>query len=98
MCSIPYIGVWMDDAGMKKLTQWMVDQSGVKPVFGPVPEGVDVNVRYGKDRSVVILVNLVKIQETVKLPASMQDVLKGDTVDSVTLPRYGVAVLTEGKR
>jgi beta-galactosidase len=92
--SITYVGVWMDDAGMKKLTQWMVDTSGVKPAFGSAPEGVDVNVRYNKNHEVVILVNLAKQERAVKLPGPMQDVLEGGTVSSVSLPRYGVAVLS----
>jgi beta-galactosidase len=96
--SITYVGVWMDDAGMKKLAQWMVDTSGVKPAFGSAPEGVDVNVRYGKNHEVVILVNLAKEERAVKLPGPMQDVLDGGTVTSVSLPRYGVAVLSAKKR
>jgi beta-galactosidase len=92
--SITYVGVWMDDAGMKRLTEWMVGDSGVTPAFGPAPEGVDVNVRYGKNHEVVILVNLAKEERAVKLPGPMQDVLKGGTVTSVSLPRYGVAVLS----
>jgi beta-galactosidase len=93
--SITYVGVWMDDAGMKKLAEWMVSTSGVTPALGPVPPGVDVNARYGDDHTVFILVNLAPEQKTVPLPASMQDVLNGGAVTSVTLPQYGVSVLSE---
>jgi len=33
----------------------------------------------------------------VKLPSTMQDVLNGGTTQSVTLPRYGVAVVASSK-
>ena len=96
--SITYVGVWMDDAGMAKLAQWMTNMSGVTPAFGPVPEGVEVDPRYGKDHTVFILVNLAKGTQIVPLPRSMQDVLNGGSVQSVNLPRYGVAVLSEAKK
>ena len=93
--SITYVGVWMDDAGMKKLTQWLLETSDVQPALGPVPEGVDVNARYSDDRTVFVLVNLAPDPQRVKLPASMQDVLNGIPVGSITLPQYGVSVLSE---
>ena len=96
--SITYVGVWMDEAGMAKLAQWMTNMSGVTPAFGPVPEGVEVDPRYGKDHTVFILVNLANGTQTVPLPRSMQDVLNGGAIQSVSLPRYGVAVLSEAKK
>jgi beta-galactosidase len=95
--SITYVGVWMDEAGMAKLAQWMTNMSGVTPAFGPVPAGVDVNARYGTDHAVFILINLSQGPQTVTLPAAMQDVLQGGSVQSVQLPRYGVSVLSETK-
>jgi len=96
--SITYVGVWMDDAGMSKLAQWMTNMSGVTPALGPVPDGVEVDPRYGKDHTVFILVNLATGTQTVPLPSSMHDVLNGGSVQSVSLPRYGVAVLSEAKK
>lgn len=95
--SITYVGAWMDDDGMAKLAKWLTDKSGVKPALGPVPDGVEVDPRYGKDHDVFILVNLSHGSQTVSLPKSMQDVLLGSSVQSVTLPRYGVAVLSTAK-
>jgi len=40
-----------------------------------------------------ILVNFAKAEQTVKLPAKMQDVLNGGATQAVTLPHYGVAVV-----
>lgn len=95
--SITYVGAWMDEAGMAKLAQWMTTMSGVQPAFGPVPKGVEVDARYGNDHTVFILINLSEAPKTVQLPTSMQDVLNGGTVTSVSLPQYGVAVLSEAK-
>ncbi len=44
-----------------------------------------------------ILVNFAKTPQTVKLPSTMQDVLNGGTVQTVTLPHYGVAVVSAAK-
>ena len=91
--SITYVGVWMDEAGMERLAQWMTQTSGVKPAFGPLPQGVDVNARYAGDRTIFVLTSFAPDYTTVALPQSMQDVLHGGTVEKVVLPKYGVAVL-----
>jgi beta-galactosidase len=94
---ITYIGAWLDDEGMAAAAKWMADVSGVKPALGPVPDGVEVNPRYSPKGAVYILVNLSKAEQTVTLPSKMTDVLEGGTKSSVTLPRYGVAVLSAAK-
>jgi beta-galactosidase len=91
---ITYIGVWLDDAGMAAAAKWMTDISGVKPALGPVPDGVDVYPRYGAHGAVYILANFANADRTVMLPSPMQDVLDGGSKQSVTLPQYGVAVLS----
>jgi beta-galactosidase len=93
---ITYIGAWLDDGGMTAAAKWMAEVSGVKPALGGVPDGVEVNPRYGPKGAVYILVNLSKSEQTVALPATMTDVLAGDAKNSLTLPRYGVAVLSGG--
>jgi beta-galactosidase len=92
---ISYIGGWFDDAAMKAAAKWMTDESGVQPAFGPVPAGVEVDPRYGPHgEAVFILVNLSKAEQTIQLPKKMLDVLAGGETSSVTLPNYGVAVLS----
>ena len=95
---ISYIAAWLGDgdASTRALAKWMIESSGVKAAFGPVPEGVEVSARVGSGKTVFVLVNFAKGAETVTLPWSMRNVLEGGDVKSVTLPRYGVAVL-EGK-
>jgi beta-galactosidase len=91
---ITYIGAWLDDAAMAKAAKWMADASGVKPALGAVPDGVEVYPRYGQRGTVYILVNLSKAEQVVSLPSAMNDVLAGGSTSSVTLPVYGVAVLS----
>jgi len=44
---ITYFGAWLDDSGMAAAAKWMTDVSGVRPPLGAVPDGVEVNPRYG---------------------------------------------------
>jgi len=90
---ITYVGIWMDDNGMDAAAKWMTAISGIKPAFGPLPDGVDVYPRYGAKSDVYILVNLKK-ETDVTLPTIMQDVLNNGDTHAVTLPQYGVAILS----
>jgi beta-galactosidase len=95
--SITYIGAWLDEPAMRNAAKWMTDMAGVEPKFGKVPDNVDVYPREGEHGKVFILVNFAKFQQTITLPKDMQNVLEGTTVKSVTLPVYGVAVLSDPK-
>jgi beta-galactosidase len=90
---ITYIGAWLVEANMANAAKWMTDVSGVRPVLGSVPNGVEVCPRYGDHGTVFILVNLSKAEQSVSLPWALNDVLAGGSRQSVTLPVYGVAVL-----
>jgi beta-galactosidase len=68
--------------------------SGVKAAFGPVPPGVEVSPRYGAHGVVYVVINFSKEPQTIHLPAAMDDVLEGGSKQSVSLPVYGVAVLS----
>lgn len=92
---ITYIGAWLNEQGMAEGAKWMTLISNVKPAFGPVPKGVEVDPRFGDNHTVFILVNVSQATQTISLPTKMEDVLNGGTVQSVTLPNYGVAVLSE---
>ena len=94
---ITYIGAWLDRKTMTQAAVWMTNVSGVKPALGPVPEGVEVNPRYGANGAVYVLVNFAKTPQTVKLPSAIQDVLNGGSVQSVRLLQYGVALLAATK-
>ncbi len=93
--TITYIGIWMNDAGMKKAAQWMLDSSGIKPDLPVVPSGVEVERRVGPGKQVFMIENFSENRQTIALPYAMTNVLAGDDVHSVTLPVYGVAVLVQ---
>jgi beta-galactosidase len=90
---ITYIGAWMDDATLLNAAKWMAETSGVSAPFGPVPDGVDVYPREGDGKKIFILVNFAKTPQTVTLPSTMHSILEGNDLTSVSLDRYGVAIL-----
>jgi beta-galactosidase len=91
--SITYIGAELDAAAMKTAARWMTGEAGLQPVFPEAPAGVDVAVRTGDGKRVVILTNYNPEEQSVALPGTMQDVIQGGTTTTVRLPQYGVAVL-----
>jgi beta-galactosidase len=95
--SITYIGAWLDDATMKNAAEWMVKMSGLHPVKLDVPDGVEFSIRSAPGRAVWIFVNLSKGSQTISLPNAMSDVLNGGATNKISLERYGVAVLSDGK-
>lgn len=90
---ITYIGADMEPAAMKQLASWMLQQSGVAPVLQNLPEDVDVAIRSGEGKRILILTNYAAEPVTIELPAPMEDVLHGGTIASLRLARYDVAVL-----
>jgi beta-galactosidase len=95
---ITYVGAVLDDKLMTAAAEWMTQKSGVTPVFGPVPDGVEVSRRVGPGKQVFVLINYSQENRRVHLPRSMKLVLDGKQGDAVDLPPYGVAVaLDNGK-
>ncbi len=99
--SITYLGAWLDDASLKKLTDRLLDESGAKPMIAGVPDQVEVCVRAGGGRTVVILINHGSEPASVMLPPSLgaKSLLEGAVMSggSLQLPKFGVAVLETGK-
>ncbi len=95
--TITYIGTVLDEKTMAAAADWMVKQTGVAPAFGAVPNGVDVSRRMGAGgKQVFVLINFKRTPEVVALPRAMTALLAGSgTVTSVTLPGYGVEVLSD---
>jgi beta-galactosidase len=95
---ITYIGAVLDDKLMTTAAEWMTQKSGVTPVFGPVPDGVEVSRRVGPGKQVFVIINYSQESREVALPYSMNLVLDGKQGNVVALPPYGVAVaLDNGK-
>ena len=95
---ITYIGAWLDPKTMTEAAKWMTATSGVTPVFGPVPTGVEASARYGSHGAVFIVINLSGKPQAITLPHEMNDVLEGGSKRSVNLANYGVAVLSVAAR
>jgi beta-galactosidase len=95
--SISYVGTWLDDSGMKRVVQWMLTGSHAKPDSFTVPEGVEVYHRGAADHDVFIVENDSHEAQAIALPAAMKDILTNESLHSVTLPVYGVAVLAKAK-
>ena len=94
--SITYIGAALDEPTMLHAAQWMLSESGLAPVLPDVPADVDVALRTpaeGQGSPVLILTNYAPEPRTIALPHPMADLLQGGITSSVSLPRYGVAVL-----
>ena len=94
---ITYIGAILDDKLTAAAAEWMVQRSGVTPVFGPVPEGVEVSRRIGGGKQVFILINYAQESRAVKLPYSMKALLTNRQADKVELPPYGIEILLGSK-
>jgi beta-galactosidase len=96
--TITYIGTVLDEKTMAAAAEWMVKQSGVTAVFGAVPDGVEVCRREGDAKRVFVLINFKRDAQQVALPHAMTALLAGSgSVTSVTLPGYGVEVLSDAK-
>jgi len=80
---------------MKKLVAKLLAMSGVRAPLGPVPEGVEVNPRYAGNHIVYVLVNMSGETRVVQSQHAMTDVLSGGSTRSITLPKFGVAVLSD---
>lgn len=91
---ISYIGAWLDEISMKKAAQWMLDASHAKRDLFAVPAAVEVYRRTAPGKDVFIVDNFSPLEQTVTLPTTMKDVLTEEDVHTVTLPAYGVAVLS----
>jgi beta-galactosidase len=95
--SITYLGAWFNPELLSKLTASFLAEAGVKPILPNVPDGVEVCQRSKGDKSVLILINHTTTDQHVALPASMTNLIGESSarIDSVDLPKYGVAVLTQ---
>ena len=90
---ITYIGAILDEGLMTTAAKWMIEKSSVTPVFGAVPDGVEVCRRIGGGREVFIIINHTGERRRVTLPRPMKLVLAEGEVSAVDLPALGVSVL-----
>jgi beta-galactosidase len=94
---ITYVGAILDDKLMTRAAEWMAKQSGVTPVFGPVPDGVEISRRTGEGKDVFILVNYAADRLRVVLSHPMDLLLEQKRGDAVDMPPYAVEVLVDSR-
>ena len=92
---ITYIGAILDDKLMAVAAEWMVQKSGVIPVFGALPEGVEVSRRMGGGKQLYILINYAQDSRRVALPHPMKALLDNKQAETLVLAPYGVSVLLD---
>jgi beta-galactosidase len=92
---ITYVGAILDDKLMAAAAEWMMHKSGVTPVFGALPEGVEVSRRMGGGKQVFILINYAQESRRVALPHPMKVLLENKQAETVELAPYGVSVLLD---
>jgi beta-galactosidase len=94
---ITYVAAVLDEKLMAAAAEWMVQDSGVKPIFGAVPEGVEVSRRRGVGKDVFVLINTSQEARSVTLPHGMKLLLGGRDAREAALGPYGVEVLLDAK-
>lgn len=92
---ITLVGAVLDESLTNGLVTKLAQDSGVKPFFGSLPEGVEVSRRVGEGRTVYVLINSTREAKHVALPSEMKLLLQKASASSVELPAYGVEVLTK---
>ncbi|MDR6674247.1 beta-galactosidase [Xanthomonas sp. 1678] len=93
---ISYVGAWLDDATLDRLTgDWLRDAQ-VRAPLADVPADVEVGVRSDGRRRVVVLINHGSEAQQVRLPVPMRSLLStGAASDVVQLAPEDVAVLDD---
>jgi beta-galactosidase len=108
--SITYIGAALDEPTMMHAAEWMLKDSGLTPVIPNLPEGMDLAIREGNQKKVLIFTNYSAQPREIRLDTPMVTVIgtdmkilsedpigTGKGVKSFSLPQYGVAVLMYGR-
>ena len=92
---ITYLGAELEGPLLAKAAAWMVASSGLSPVLANVPATVDVAIRSGNGKRLVLLTNYGADPATITFPSPVRELLTETTSTSFTLPRYGVVVLND---
>lgn len=95
--TVYYFGTQAEERYWSRLLAGLADKHSLFRVEG-LPEGVQATVRSGENGSFLFLLNLSRVPQTVKLPASYQSLLyDGETRSGeVQLQAYGVEILEMG--
>jgi beta-galactosidase len=89
---ITYIGAVFDGQLVAAIAEHIARDSGVKPVFGTVPDGVEVNRRIGPGKQIFVFINFSQQPRMITLPHAMKSLLENKQTDVFELPQYGVGL------
>ena len=80
----------LDDKLMATAAEWMTQKSDVTPVFGAVPEGVEVSRRVGPGKQIFVMINYSpESRERCRIPCISCSMASKQTR---SISPYGVAV------
>ena len=91
--SITYLGAALDKSTMHSAAEWMMQEADLTPVMPELNAEVDLSIRSGAGKRILIFTNYGAAPVTIPLPAPMTDILRGGSVVSITLAPYDVAVM-----
>jgi len=92
--SITYLGMAIEGATAEAAAKWMLADAGVVPSLPKMPEGIDVAIRSGDGKKILILTNYAVASQTIQFTSAMKEILTGTTSSTITIPQYGIAVLS----
>ena len=90
--SITYVGAVFDSQLVAAIAEHITRDSGVKPVFGTVPEGVEVNRRIGPGKQIFVFVNFSHQPRMITLPHPMKSLLENKQTETFELQQYAVGL------
>ncbi|HLI04403.1 MAG TPA: beta-galactosidase [Terracidiphilus sp.] len=97
--ALAYLGALLDPKLMRAAVAALAAEAGVQPVFGTLPDGVEVCRRIGAGRDVFVIINHGRADAELHLPERMRIVLgdarEGPARADVLLPAQGVMVVAE---
>jgi beta-galactosidase len=89
-----YLGTYLTKALAEGLVEQVLPQSGVAPLIGDLPDGVEVTVRQGEAHHLTFVLNSTDASVAMEAGLGGVDLLTGEPVGgSLRLPPYGCAVV-----
>jgi beta-galactosidase len=90
---ITYIGAILDNQLMNSAAGWMGKESGLAPALLRVPDGVEVSVRTGNGKRVLVLINFSQETRKVEFGKKMKLLLQDQQAENVDIAPYDVEIL-----
>jgi beta-galactosidase len=95
--TITYLGAWLEPALMRKVTDRLLADAGIKPIVPGAGIDVEICERSGAGKRVWIVINHGRGAQTVRLPPQIKSFLVGSgSSDSIQLAAHDVAVVDVG--